>query len=697
MTPIHRPLCPDFLRPYLANTPVDDLRTEETLRSLEKSRGSLPASIDRYSRTLRDILSAVFQARCCYCEIYADRSSSGVIDRFRPRGSAPGRSGYRPISYWHLQADWRNLYWACATCNRYKADRFPLLNEPAPFGLPYEEIVHWEQPVLLDPCRDNPDDHLAFLEDGSVEGITPRGSETVMLFDLNRRQLLTARAEQVKLFHFASPREREERAAGNNVHCAVWRQMLYGRDRPRTPYLRGEEGHPQAVPERLENRIDTESGVGFEAYRAQAQYINRIKIKNFGPIHILDLDLSLSLSPQAPCFALLGENGVGKSTVLRALALALSGKAYAKRLGVTSAKLLSDGALDGEVRVSIVGGGDDIIMKLRRNRPIEFNIEHSRSLVLAYGATRLLPKGRHKPKPGRDHAKIDNLFDPFLPLSKPDDWLATLDAERLEEVNRVLADLMPHEHQVKVIQNPASQAISLEVGGAAGRKIEHLSDGYQSMLGMAVDIMKVLYRSGSTMESAEGVVLIDELGNHFHPAWRLQCLSALRTAFPRAQFIYSTHDPLCLRGLHEGEVAVLMRDRLGHIYALEDLPPVSKLRVEQLLSSEHFGLRSTADPQMEEDIREYETLLGTVDRTEEENDRLEELVQSLTDERYLGSTRRERLALQLLDSSGLEQVPTQPSVSAQALSSSTVSRLRYVMQQVSPRAAGERGTQNDQG
>ncbi|HDG9829982.1 TPA: AAA family ATPase, partial [Raoultella ornithinolytica] len=187
--------------------------------------------------------------------------------------------------------------------------------------------------------------------------------ETIQLLDLNRRQLIISREEQVKLFTIASPRERADKSTGHTAHCAVWRQMLHHG----VAAVRGETIHP-AMPVKIEQKIDTEAGTGFEAYRSKSQYISRIKIKNFGPIHILDLDLSLSESPQAPCFALLGENGVGKSTVLRALALALSGKAYSKRLGLNSAKLLSDGASDGEVRVSIVGGEDDIIMKLRRNR-----------------------------------------------------------------------------------------------------------------------------------------------------------------------------------------------------------------------------------------------------------------------------------------------------------------------------------------
>ncbi|WP_455922653.1 AAA family ATPase [Pseudomonas putida] len=679
MTPIRRPQCPDFLFPFLADYGPDHPKTIALIESLGEKISGIAAKATRHHGQLRDLLSEVFHNRCCYCEVYADPASSGVIERFRPKAMRPSRES-ADLTYWHLQLDWRNLYWACATCNRYKADRFFLQGDAARPGMPYLEIVEIERPVLLDPCRDAPDEHLIFKVDGSVEARSDRGWATIKLFDLNRRQLVLSRSEQAKLFASSTHAEQVARAEGSTPHCAVWRQLL------RNSY-RAIEPPERFVGELVEPSIDTESGIGVESYRAISQYITRVQIRNYGPIHHLDLDLSQSLSEQAPCFALLGENGVGKSTVLRALALALSGKAYAKRLKISSNKLLSAGAYEGEVRVSVVGAPQDIVVAFRRSKALSFSNEHSRSLVLAYGATRLLPRGRHRPKPGLNHAKIDNLFDPFLPLTAPEEWLSRLDPERLEEVNQVLASLMPHDHSVKVIQGSEGGELSLEVGGAPGRRVSHLSDGYQSMLGMAVDIMQVLYRFGSDIEATEGVVLIDELGNHFHPAWRLQCLSALRTAFPRTQFIYSTHDPLCLRGLSEGEVAVLRRDRLGHVYALEDLPPVAKLRVEQLLSSEHFGLRSTVDPQLEADIKEYETLLGTPNRTEEHESRLKTLVKELTDQRYLGATKRERLALQLLDSSGSEELPAMQNVSAEKLSKATVARLRFIMQEAAPKAS----------
>ncbi|WP_374005788.1 AAA family ATPase [Delftia lacustris] len=636
-------------------------------------------------REFRDLLNAVFHRQCCYCESALGVSAEGEIELFRPRRVSDSKKSISPSVYLHLAADWRNLYLACPTCNRNKASRFPVLGERALEGMPYDGIIQVERPMLLDPCdlSEPPDQHLAFLPDGSVAGRTERGIVTVETLALNRSALMEARRLEAQRFNAASSAERVQKASSHGPYAAVWRQLLQVDSNQEFARSSRAASEKQKAADKNRTDVSTENARNLENYRAVARYIERVRIENFGPIRLLDIDLSQSQSSRAPCFALLGENGVGKSTLLRALAMTLAGKAYAKRLRLTSKAFLFPNAYKGEVRVSIVGQ-PDLVMTLRRNRAIEFSTETSQSLVLAYGATRLLPRGRHKPRRGERHAKIDNLFDPFMPLTDAEAWLAELAPARMSDVNAVLQRLLPAGQQLEVVSVVEGGKLRVRFTGDPDRQISELSDGYQSMLGMAVDIMQVMYLAHDSMEDAQGVVLIDELGNHFHPAWRLRCVSALREAFPQIQFIFSTHDPLCLRGLLGGEVAVLRRDRRREIYALEDLPPVNKLRVEQLLSSEHFGLHSTLDPVMEDLVEDYERLTQTADRSDGDEARLDEIVQELTDAHYLGASRRERLALRLLDSEGLPQVPEQSTIKVSSLSDNTVAKLRRLMREIAP-------------
>jgi len=113
---------------------------------------------------------------------------------------------------------------------------------------------------------------------------------------------------------------------------------------------------------------------------------------------------------------------------------------------------------------------------------------------------------------------------------------------------------------------------------------------------MTVDIIRELLEHWDNLEQAQAVVLIDELETHLHPRWKMQVMTSLRRVLPRVQFIVTTHDPLCLRGMDDGEVVVLQRDGRSCVRQIEDLPTVSGMSAEQLLTSDYFGLASTDDP-----------------------------------------------------------------------------------------------------
>ncbi len=132
--------------------------------------------------------------------------------------------------------------------------------------------------------------------------------------------------------------------------------------------------------------------------------------------------------------------------------------------------------------------------------------------------------------------------------------------------------------------------------------------------------------------------------------WRMRIVTSLRKAFPRVQFIVSTHDPLCLRGLDNGEVAVLRRTSRGRIYAVPELPSIKGMRVDQLLTSEYFGLSSSMDPEIEAKFNEMYRLLALRKPTQAQLHRIDTLRSELQPAEVPGTTRRERRLLEIIDS-----------------------------------------------
>ncbi len=179
-------------------------------------------------------------------------------------------------------------------------------------------------------------------------------------------------------------------------------------------------------------------------------------------------------------------------------------------------------------------------------------------------------------------------------------------------------------------------------------KLNELSDGYQSLIAICGDLIRHLLELWPSVEVAEALVLIDEIGLHMHPTWKMRIVSSLKVAFPRVQFVCSTHDPLCLRGINEGEVELVHR-KGGNVTTRSNLSQIKGMRIDQILLSEHFGLSSTIDPDAEGIYHRYYQLLRQNKLTSSEKVELLELKNTIDRFTTLGETRRERLVLRVID------------------------------------------------
>ncbi len=90
-----------------------------------------------------------------------------------------------------------------------------------------------------------------------------------------------------------------------------------------------------------------------------------------------------------------------------------------------------------------------------------------------------------------------------------------------------------------------------------------LSHGYPSTFAWIADLIgHVLLESKTELDTTdmEGLVLIDEIDLYLHPTWQARFIPALRRAFPRMQFVATTHSPVVLSSLAPHEVVRLVVD-----------------------------------------------------------------------------------------------------------------------------------------
>jgi predicted ATPase len=401
-----------------------------------------------------------------------------------------------------------------------------------------------------------------------------------------------------------------------------------------------------------------------KSYFANTRLIERVEIENFKLFDRLELDFTRSESVQAPWTMLLGENATGKSAVLQAIALALAGTKQRRQLGVRARDVVRRGQSSGRVRVHLSGEDGNVIdLKVSRAQNRFYSTpSEPRVLLLGYGSTRLLPgSGAPPAEHGASPVSLMNLFDSRAAVGDHKGWLLALDKPRFDEAAEAILEVFGWIKRDTRMRRVGGKSAGVVIDrGRRSERIEVMSDGYQSVVALMTDVVRMLFGTATqkrwrSLDAAEGIVLIDEIGVHLHPRWRMGIVSALREVFPRVQFIVTTHDPLCLRGLRNGEVITMHRSNRNRIFARTDLPPVEGMRVDQLLTSEHFGLESTLDPAVQSLMGRYQQLLAKPRPTPGEKKKLGELRKQLREVRVLGSDERERRLLEVIDKSIVQE------------------------------------------
>lgn len=100
--------------------------------------------------------------------------------------------------------------------------------------------------------------------------------------------------------------------------------------------------------------------------------------------------------------------------------------------------------------------------------------------------------------------------------------------------------------------------LCLETKDGQNPTFEKLPAGYKRIFYMALDIAYRSYILNGTTDS-EGIVVIDEIDLHLHPALEQVILQCFQETFPNIQFVVSTHSPLVLTGVEtEGKPNVIL-------------------------------------------------------------------------------------------------------------------------------------------
>jgi len=124
-----------------------------------------------------------------------------------------------------------------------------------------------------------------------------------------------------------------------------------------------------------------------------------------------------------------------------------------------------------------------------------------------------------------------------------------------------------------------------------------LSQGTQSIIQWMAHFLfsyAQYYDYPKNLEEKPAIIIVDEIDAHLHPSWQRRIIPALTGNFPNLQIFCSTHSPLMLAGLSEGQVQLLNRDADGRVTVSRNRWDMAGWSAEEILRSV-LGVRDTMD------------------------------------------------------------------------------------------------------
>ncbi|WP_455270904.1 AAA family ATPase [Rhizobium herbae] len=684
-----------------------------------QAQSSVPSSRFAADTDVLAALDGLFHSKCGFCESRAPLHFH--LFRPEAEATPLAVSELSHLYYIWLRTDWGNYYPICESCAAVSYRRFPVRKGrgrlPTPQeidGFEKEDLGLWrwkhhDTPLLLDPCREKDyAKHFGVDLTGRLQDTSEAGRTTIDVFDLNRDALLRERSDAYRqymtllrsefdrglpstIFDFEQlefggswylllrrltveiARRIERPVSGDRTRLGDALRQAYGTDIGRKAFDEGLETIEVPAPpkkRRPPRRMHEVAGI-----------LTAIEVRNFKSLEHLELMLPTAISNsseknsdrEASSLLILGENATGKSSLLEAVALSLAGDSVRNALTKAPQNFILNPEMMGAVDTRPPDSATVVVsFEGNVNQTLEIRQEFVASdedlrlpSVFAYGAFRHYGTSA---KRARRLGHVGTLFQQDIILPNPESWLLQLDKPRFSMVARALRQILSVESEYELIEPDTANnrcvivtRVDDEAGGEIRTPFAVASSGYRSVLAMVCDIFEgVISKSDRDLrplDEINAIILIDEIEAHLHPKWKMQIMSSLRRVFPRSTIIATTHDPLCIRGMHNGEVVVLSRLRNegtslsmpSYVEVRTDLPDVDNMTVEQLLTSDLFAMFSTDSAAAERNLAQLGNLLARReagdDLTLEEQDVLKKLETDIIQAMPLGTNLAQRLVL----------------------------------------------------
>ena len=362
------------------------------------------------------------------------------------------------------------------------------------------------------------------------------------------------------------------------------------------------------------------------------------------------LDLSKDGVPSRWC-VIIGENGVGKTTLLQALAALRPVPSFgtdepAQSTGEEAAppSWAEPGMADYENAriIGLVRKGEAVEAALEADLAFEsgesFSIGNG-PLVIAYSAFR--HAGHKNMADFAEGEATEALFDERIALFDPDEVAERLDYQSLDAARNKDAEaalrldrILDKLKTVLIALVPDLTKEKVTIRGAGGIRVEtrsgsvplaDLSLGAQTTIAWIADLawrLHARFPDSPDPFSESAIVLIDEVELHLHPVWQRSLRAQLLQHFPGIQFIVTTHSPVSAQeSVAQGDPISIVSWQGSHSVIAPDPFPVSAVKLDEVVTG-LFELETSLATRFEALLRERRSLLQRRNLNSSEKHRL---------------------------------------------------------------------------
>ena len=349
--------------------------------------------------------------------------------------------------------------------------------------------------------------------------------------------------------------------------------------------------------------------------------LKNLHIKNIGPFKEASLTFATTYNPETgeqPVTIITGVNGAGKSIVIDAIRVALSGQQMERNIVadekdfVIEMEVVSEGVTRRFV-TSTFANGHVKCVDYEFTKPLRVGYDDADKVynwVIDYWSAKSLSDSfkisnmtqiRHQDVlwnvmlGNKSHVdlvnficQVDYLRTSEMPSEKA---LGNLLYEKLKEVIAICLDDGTFKYVRRADLTPIVEQNGVELS------LEKLSSGNIFLIEHLLLLMCKMYSIcvltrmvPDKMFDMSGLLLIDEIETHLHPKWQKKILGIIRKLFPNLQIILTTHSPFVVASMDGARIYTCV-PKVGYSEVYDETERYGHLPVEEVLMSDVFRVQ----------------------------------------------------------------------------------------------------------